>query len=89
MTVKEFKKLVSKIPESQDDWVVICSSDSEGNSFREIGTVSHDEDDRCSQYYDWPSNELFQWDEDEVENFEEFEEQVKEYPHLTPCIVLW
>lgn len=89
MTVKEFKTLVAEIPEFQDDWTVVVSMDEEGNGFSELSDMGRDEDDHCSQFFDAPSNELFCYNEDDFENFEEFEEQVKEYPHLKPCIVLW
>ena len=51
MTVKEFKKLVSEIPESQDDWVVVISKDEEGNEFKEFHCLSNDDGEICTQYY--------------------------------------
>lgn len=89
MTVKEFKKLVSEIPESQDDWTVVISKDEEGNGFNEFYEISHDDDDRCSQYFDESERELRHYNEDDYENLEEFEEAFKGWPDLKPCIVLW
>jgi len=89
MTVKEFKKLVKSIPKSQDDWTVVISKDEEGNGFNEFYEISHDDDDRCSQYFDESERELRSYNEDDYESFEEFKEQVREYDHLKPCIVLW
>jgi len=89
MTVKEFKQLVNDIPESQDEWIVVISKDEEGNGFKEFYELSNDDNHICSQYFDQPSNELCSYNEDDYENFEEFEESIKDYPHLKPCIVLW
>lgn len=89
MTVKEFKKLVAEIPESQDDWVVVISKDEEGNGFKELVEIINDGNHICSQYFDEPSNELCSYNEDDFENFEEFEYHIKEYSHLKPCIVIW
>lgn len=89
MTVKEFKKLVSKIPKSQDGWVVVISKDEEGNGFNEFNFLSNDGDERCTQYFDEPSSELCSYNEDDFESFEEFETHVNDYEHLKPCIVLW
>lgn len=89
MTVKEFKKLVQNIPESQDDWVVVISKDEEGNGFKEFHDISHDDNHICSQYFDESERELLSYNEDDYESFEEFEEDIKSYPHLKPCIVLW
>ena len=89
MTVKELKQKVAEIPESQDEWTVVISKDEEGNGFSEFNCLSNDDNGICSQYFDEPSNELCQYNEDDYDNFEEFEEHVKEYSQLKPCIVLW
>lgn len=89
MTVKEFKQIVSEIPESQDDWTVVISKDEEGNGFNEFRYLSKDDAHICSRYFDEPSNELCSYIQDDYENWEEFEEHIKDYPHLKPCIVLW
>jgi hypothetical protein len=89
MTVKEFKKLVQNIPESQDDWVVVVSRDEEGNGFNEFNFLSNDDGEICTQYYDELEGELRHYNEDDYEDFEEFVECVKDDLHLKPCIVLW
>lgn len=89
MTVKEFKRLVSKIPNSQDDWIVVLSKDEEGNGFKELYCINNDNEKKCFQYFDEPSNELCSYNEDDFESFEEFETHVNDYEHLKPCIVLW
>lgn len=89
MTVKEFKQIVADIPESQDEWTVVISKDEEGNGFKEFYDLSHDDNHICSQYFDPSERELLSYNEDDYESFEEFEEDIKSYPHLKPCIVLW
>lgn len=89
MTVKEFKQIVNDIPESQDEWTVVISKDEEGNGFKEFYDLSNDDGEVCSQYFDASHRELISYNEDDYESFEEFEETIKDYSNLKPCIVLW
>ena len=89
MNVRTFKKLVSSIPESQDDWIVVISIDDEGNGFKELFDIDRDNNHVCTRYFDEPSNELCFYNDSDYKNFDEFEKVVSEYEHLKPCIVLW
>ena len=90
MTVKEFKQLVAQIPDEQNDWIVVLSRDSEGNSFEELFEISKDEDEVCTQFFDEFSSELLSYEEDERGPYEDFISEIGEiYPYLKPCIVLW
>ena len=89
MTVKEFKERVASIPDTHDNWIVVISSDSEGNSFQEFHCVSADDKLPCTQYFDCNDGELYSYNEDDYDSFEEYEEHVVDDLDLTPCIVLW
>lgn len=91
MNVRDLKKVVAEIPEYQDDWLVVISTDEEGNGFSEFCTVSNDErdDQACSQFFDIGDRELRSYNEDDYDSFEEFNEYVSTNKNLKPCIVLW
>ena len=85
MKAKELKELLVHIP---DDYEIILSSDSEGNSFSPLSSCSVQEYVAENTY----SGEILEVEEDSIDClFEEDEEEEieDEHPNAVSCIVLW
>jgi hypothetical protein len=89
MTIKQLKEIINAIPPDQDDFLVIKSSDDEGNGFKELFDFSlNDNAVFPEQYYSTYNGETAWYDSEEYESYEEWLEECVDET-MKPCIVLW
>lgn len=90
MNIKDFKRLVANIPTEFDEFVVVMSSDPEGNSFEEMTDIDlHLISGKGGTYYDPHSNEIIRFNMEDYDDHDEFFQHIKNYEQLEPCVVLW
>ena len=90
MTVKELRQIINGIPQSQDDNIIVLSSETFG--YCELDQVDAGNMltlDKQTLFFDPHANEICFYDPTEFKNYDDFIKHVSQYPdQLFPCVVL-
>lgn len=93
MTVAELKIKLTELPNEYDNFLVVLSTDAEGNRFRQLSSdfsFEINEEFNVGEYYfDVAERELLAYYEEDYESFEDFKVELDELQNVEPCIVLW